>query len=65
MATQPRILSVSDELIRVVAPHFVAGIILRDGIAVETAPILKWAMGKSRSELCDYFAKKGWEAFSK
>jgi hypothetical protein len=49
-------------LVRVVAPHFVAGLIMRDDVCVEAAPILRWALGKSRDELRAYFARKGWRA---
>ena len=50
-------------LIRVVAPHFVAGFVADDsGQCTDAAPILKWAIGKSRAELRDYFNRKGWKA---
>lgn len=53
----------SDELlVRVVAPHFVAGLGVRDGVCVWAAPILRWAVGKSADELRAYFARKGWRA---
>lgn len=44
------------------APHFYAGIV-SDGTEhiVEAAPILRWTIGKSRSELRAYFARKGWK----
>jgi hypothetical protein len=50
------------DLVRVVAPHFVAGIIVRDGKCVTAAPILRWAIGKTRDELRAYFASKRWDA---
>jgi hypothetical protein len=34
------------DLYRVVVPHFVAGVIVREGVVVEAAPILRWAVGK-------------------
>lgn len=50
-------------LVRVVAPHFVAGLIIgRNERCTEAAPILNWAINKSRSELQSYFARKGWKA---
>lgn len=52
----------SDQLVRVVAPHFVAGIVMRDGVCVEAAPILKWAVGKSADALRETFRRKRWEA---
>lgn len=49
-------------LIRVVAPHFVAGLIIENDICTEAAPILQWAKGWTRDRLRDYFSKKGWKA---
>jgi len=49
-------------LVRVVAPHFVAGLIVWDGVCVDAAPILRWAVGKSEGELKRAFARKGWTA---
>jgi hypothetical protein len=48
-------------LIAVDAPHFYAGIVLENDIAVEAAPILKWAIGKDRDFLRDYFKKRKWK----
>lgn len=50
------------DLVRVVAPHFVAGLIMRDGKASESAPILRWAIGKDADFLRTYFKRKGWRA---
>lgn len=50
------------QLIRVVAPHFTAGMCMTGDVCTEAAPILKWAIGKSRDDLRRYFAKKGWLA---
>lgn len=49
-------------LVRVVAPHFVAGIIVDGGACVHAAPILHWAVGRKQDELRAYFARKGWTA---
>jgi hypothetical protein len=49
-------------LVRVVAPHFVAGLVLENDIVVRAAPILKWAKGKDRDWLRTYFQQKGWIA---
>lgn len=57
-----RINQVNEQLARVEAPHFVAGLILRDGRCSRAAPILKWAIGKTQDELRTYFAQKGWKA---
>lgn len=48
-------------LIRVVAPHFVAGFIT-DGIVRRAAPILKYLEGKTDEEARAYIASKGWKA---
>ncbi len=53
----------SDEvLVRVVAPHFVAGLVLVRDQCTEAAPILRGAIGKTRAELRAYFAGRGWKA---
>ena len=52
------------KLVRVVAPHFVAGLEI-DPVtarAVRAAPILRWVIGKHENELRDYFQRKGWRA---
>ena len=49
-------------LVQVTAPHFCAGIILKDGIVTEAAPILRWAIGWRRARLSEYFREKGWKA---
>ena len=46
---------------QVTAPHFCAGMLTDGGgVTVLTAPILAWAVGKTRAQLRTYFAKKGW-----
>lgn len=50
-------------LVRVVAPHFVAGIVVVGGRVTEAAPILSWTIGKDQDWLRGYFKRKGWEAF--
>ena len=51
------------KFVRVVAPHFVAGMDIGvNGRCVEAAPILAWAKGKSEDEVRRYFASKGWRA---
>lgn len=50
------------KLVRVVAPHFVAGLDLKDDIVVAAAPILKWAVGWDRARLSAYFKRKRWQA---
>lgn len=48
-------------ILRVEAPHFVAGCIYdREGFIVHAAPILKWCVGWQVSRFCRYCARKGW-----
>lgn len=50
-------------LVRVVAPHFVAGLEIGHGSTCDrAAPILSWAVGKPRDFLSAYFRRKGWRA---
>jgi len=54
-------------LLRVEAPHFVAGAVwAKDDkgnwyCTKETAPILKWMINKSAGEIKNYLVKKGWD----
>lgn len=54
--------SATTELVRVKAPHFTAGLVLRDGKCVLAAPILAWCIGKYRLVLRLDFARLGYEA---
>jgi hypothetical protein len=47
------------DLYRVVLPYFVAGVIVRMGVVVEAAPILRGAVGKKLSDLETWVRKKG------
>lgn len=49
-------------LVRVVAPHFVAGLEMEDDLCVTAAPILYWAKGKRRDWLRAEFVKRGYKA---
>ena len=49
------------KLVRVVAPHFVAGF-ETDGIVRRTAPILKRMLGWSDDRARKYITSKGWRA---
>jgi hypothetical protein len=50
------------KLVRVVAPHFVAGFIT-DGTVIVVAPILrKHLLGKSDDEAREAIEKQGWQA---
>ena len=48
-------------LVRVVAPHFVAGF-ETDGTVRRAAPIIKYLVGKTDSEARDYIKSKRWTA---
>lgn len=50
-----------ETLVRVVAPHFTAGLIFKEKRCIDAAPILKWAIGKTSQEIVAYFRHKGWE----
>lgn len=54
--------SSAPKFVRIVAPHFVAGMEFAHGKCTEAAPILAWAKGKSEDELRTYFRQKGWQA---
>jgi hypothetical protein len=50
-------------LVRVEAPHFVAGIVLdHHERCISAAPILRWAIGLDRLALREEFARRGWKA---
>jgi hypothetical protein len=38
--------------------------VIVDDICTEAAPILRWTIGKTRSELRAHFTKRGWVAMS-
>lgn len=46
--------------IRIVAPHFVAGIDAEDGRVVEAAPILRYMIGWTGPQVAAYCTRKGW-----
>ena len=48
------------ELWQVTAPHFCAGMVTYGHEVVEAAPVLKWTVGRHRSELRNYFRYRGW-----
>ncbi len=49
-------------LVRVVAPHFVAGFDLDKGKVKRAAPIIQYMNGWSEQKARDYIIKKGWDA---
>lgn len=52
----------SDQLWRVTAAYFVAGILVaQDGVITHAAPILKWASNKQFAWFRAYCKQKGWK----
>lgn len=49
------------KLYQIVAPHFVAGIVVKDNIAVQVAPILHYLRGWPMSSVAAYCEKKAWQ----
>ena len=49
-------------LVRIVAPHFVAGIIFDSDIVIETAPIIGYMQGWTTARTRAYVARKHWRA---
>jgi hypothetical protein len=48
----------TERLAQVTAPHFTAGLVIRDGYVVRAAPILAWAVTKRWLPVYDYFVRK-------
>ncbi|TYO65559.1 hypothetical protein FXV83_16645 [Bradyrhizobium hipponense] len=48
-------------LVRVVAPHFVAGF-ETDGVVRRAAPIIRYLVGKTDDQARQYIKSKGWKA---
>lgn len=51
----------AETLVVISAPHFVAGVCLRDDKAVRVPPILNYMLGWSRLEIERYAGRKGWK----
>ena len=49
-------------LVRIEAPHFVAGALLEDGRVVRAAPILRYVVGWDVVRLLEYAERKRWRA---
>ena len=45
---------------RIVAPHFVAGLIVDHGRVAQAAPILRWAEGRRWGNVRRYLKAQGW-----
>jgi hypothetical protein len=54
--------SLEHESARIVAPHFVAGLEMTNGIVTRTAPILSYMNGWTRDRVGYYAKQKGWQA---
>jgi hypothetical protein len=48
-------------LVRIVAPHFVAGL-ETDGVVRRAAPIIRYMIGWTDDGVRDYVARRGWLA---
>lgn len=48
-------------LVQIAAPHFVAGIVLTNGIVTAAAPIVKYMHGWRRDKVSDYCRQKRWQ----
>jgi len=48
-------------LLYILAPHFTAGLELRDGRAADAAPILSYMDGWSYIKILNYCRRKGWK----
>jgi hypothetical protein len=51
-----------ETLIRIQAPHFVAGVILVDNKVKRYAPIVKYMHGWTKGQVLSYVSMKGWAA---
>lgn len=49
-------------LVRVVAPHFVAGFVTTKEKVVRAAPILAWTVGRPPAWVASRFRRNGWDA---
>lgn len=53
---------IGDHLVRIEAPHFVAGVVFQDGSVRHCAPILRYMKGWSKGRVFAYASRKGWKA---
>jgi hypothetical protein len=47
-------------MIRIIAPHFIAGVIITAGRAGRRAPILGYMVGWTAQRIIEYCEKKNW-----
>lgn len=50
-----------DQLVRISASYFTAGVVVRDERVVRAAPILKYMLGWPRTRVLSYARAKGWK----
>lgn len=48
-------------LYRMVAPYFVAGVVIDKGVVTRAAPIIGWAVGKHPNKLWGWVGGRGYE----
>lgn len=48
------------ELWTIIAPHFCASVVVRDGRVTKPAPILKYMLGWTPERIAEYCHRKGW-----
>lgn len=48
-------------LARIVAPKFIAGIVLEDDVVVLAPPLLRYMIGWKRDKVRAHVKKKGWQ----
>ena len=46
---------------QITAPHFCAGMLVKDGVIVRAAPIIKWAVNRTWPQLTHYLRRKRWK----
>ena len=52
----------TENLFRITAPHFCAGVaVAHDGAIIQTAPILRWAFNKPWAYLREWAERKGYK----
>jgi hypothetical protein len=47
-------------MIRIIAPHFIAGVVMTDGRVTRRAPILHYMIGWSAQHVIAYCERKHW-----
>lgn len=47
-------------LLRIETPRYVAGIVVRNGLVIATAPITRWARELTPDEIVEYCRRRGW-----